>query len=103
MYNEQFYRSDAWRHQKAINKQDYRRGWYIFVGGGMPCDCTSYAMRDGWMASSDADVSMRKLGIRHNTPVALGPQEPPDDPMTFNRRQADGTFRPLSKFFDAHG
>ena len=29
-----------------------------------------------------------------------GPQEPPQDPRIFNRRQADGNFRPLSGFFD---
>ena len=30
----------------------------------------------------------------------LGPQEPPDDPHIFNRRQPDGTFRPISEFFE---
>lgn len=34
--------------------------------------------------------------------IVLGPQEPPSDPMIFNRRQPDGTFRPLAEFFDAH-
>lgn len=29
-----------------------------------------------------------------------GPQEPPQDPRIFNRRQTDGTYRPLSEFFD---
>ena len=29
----------------------------------------------------------------------IGPQEPPQDYRIFNRRQADGTFRPLSEFF----
>jgi rRNA maturation protein Nop10 len=32
--------------------------------------------------------------------AGLGPQEPPDDPCIFNRKQADGTYPPLSKFFD---
>lgn len=27
--------------------------------------------------------------------------EPPDDYRIFNRRQSDGTFRPLSTFFDS--
>jgi len=30
----------------------------------------------------------------------LGPQEPPSDPMIYNRRQADGTFRPLAGFWE---
>lgn len=30
----------------------------------------------------------------------VGPQEPPDDPRIFNRRQADGTFRPIKEFFE---
>jgi len=30
----------------------------------------------------------------------LGPQEPPDDPMIYNRRQADGTFRSLAGFWE---
>jgi len=30
----------------------------------------------------------------------LGPQEPPNDPMVYNRRQADGTFRPLTDFWE---
>jgi hypothetical protein len=30
----------------------------------------------------------------------FGPQEPPQDYRIFNRRQPDGTFRPLSEFFD---
>jgi len=35
------------------------------------------------------------------TPVTqLGPQEPPDDPMIYNRRQADGTFRSLAGFWE---
>ena len=29
----------------------------------------------------------------------LGPQEPPQDPRIFNRRQPDGSFRPVSEFF----
>ncbi len=29
------------------------------------------------------------------------PVEPPDDYRIFNRRQPDGTFRPLSSFFDS--
>ena len=32
--------------------------------------------------------------------LSSGPQEPPQDPRIFNRRQADGTFRPLDKFFE---
>ena len=32
-------------------------------------------------------------------PDALGPQEPPQDIRIFNRRQADGSFRPLTDFF----
>jgi hypothetical protein len=34
------------------------------------------------------------------TLLQLGAQEPPQDSMIFNRRQADGTFRPLGEFFD---
>ena len=30
----------------------------------------------------------------------LGPQEPPDDPMIYNRRQTDGTFRSLAGFWE---
>ena len=30
----------------------------------------------------------------------LGPQEPPDDPMVYNRRQADGAFRSLAGFWE---
>jgi len=30
----------------------------------------------------------------------LGVQEPPQNNMIFNRRQADGTFKPLRDFFD---
>ena len=30
----------------------------------------------------------------------MGPQEPPEDPRIFNRRQADGSFRPLEEFWD---
>lgn len=29
----------------------------------------------------------------------LGPQEPPDDPRIFNRRQPDGSFKPMAEFF----
>jgi len=35
-----------------------------------------------------------------DTEPKLGPQEPPQDYRIFNRRQADGIFRPLSEFFD---
>ena len=31
--------------------------------------------------------------------TTLGPQEPPDNPMIFNRRQPDGSFRPIVDFF----
>lgn len=31
---------------------------------------------------------------------ALGPQEPPNNSMIFNRKQPDGTYRPVSEFFD---
>jgi len=34
------------------------------------------------------------------TPAEFGPQEPPQDYRIFNKRQADGTYRPLSEFFD---
>jgi hypothetical protein len=30
----------------------------------------------------------------------MGPLEPPDDYRIYNRKQADGTYPPLSKFFD---
>ena len=30
----------------------------------------------------------------------IGFQEPPNDPRIFNRRQPDGTFRPISEFFE---
>ena len=30
----------------------------------------------------------------------IGPQEPPNNPVIFNRRRPDGTFPPLSEFFD---
>ena len=30
----------------------------------------------------------------------FGVQEPPNDPRIFNRIQADGTYRPLSEFFE---
>jgi hypothetical protein len=33
--------------------------------------------------------------------ISFGPQQPPDDPRIFNRRQVNGTYRPLSDFFDA--
>ena len=32
--------------------------------------------------------------------IQLRPQEPPDDPMIYNRRQADGTFRSLAGFWE---
>lgn len=32
--------------------------------------------------------------------IYLGSQDSPDTPMIFNRRQPDGTFRPLSDFFE---
>lgn len=31
--------------------------------------------------------------------LALGPQEPPDNPMIFNRRQPDGSYRDIKEFF----
>lgn len=34
------------------------------------------------------------------TQPKLGPQEPPDDPRIFNRRQPDGSFRLMSEFFE---
>lgn len=34
------------------------------------------------------------------TILPLGPQEPPNDPMIYNRRQADGTFRRLVGFWE---
>ncbi len=30
----------------------------------------------------------------------FGPAEPPQDPMIYNRRQPDGTHKPLSGFFN---
>jgi hypothetical protein len=33
----------------------------------------------------------------------VGPQEPPQDEGVFNRRQPDGTFRPLADFFSRGG
>lgn len=30
----------------------------------------------------------------------FGLQEPPDDPRIFNRKQKDGTYRPISEFFE---
>jgi hypothetical protein len=32
--------------------------------------------------------------------LSFGPQEPPDDPRIFNRKQADGSYRPLAEFFN---
>ena len=32
--------------------------------------------------------------------IPLGPQEPPDNPMIYNRRQTDGTFRSLAGFWE---
>ncbi len=34
------------------------------------------------------------------TETAIGTQEPPQDYRIFNRRQKDGTFRPLAEFFE---
>ena len=33
-------------------------------------------------------------------PFEFGAEEPPDDPRIFNRKQEDGTYRPLSEYFD---
>lgn len=33
-------------------------------------------------------------------PTLAGPLEPPNDYRIFNRRRADGTFPPLSEFFE---
>jgi hypothetical protein len=41
-----------------------------------------------------------KRGAGQEIPTMLGVQEPPSDPVFFNRRQVDGSFRPLSEFFD---
>ena len=32
--------------------------------------------------------------------IRLGTQEPPNDPVLYNRRQADGSFRPLADFWE---
>ncbi len=32
--------------------------------------------------------------------LIAGPQEPPADHRIYNRKQADGTYRPLTDFFD---
>ncbi len=37
----------------------------------------------------------------HELISTFGPQEPPQDYRIFNRKQADGTYRPLSEFFDS--
>ena len=33
------------------------------------------------------------------TQICLGPQEPPQDPVIFNRKQKDGTYRSLHEYF----
>ena len=38
--------------------------------------------------------------IREALPQEYGLQAPPNDPRIFNRSQPDGSYRPLSEFFD---
>jgi hypothetical protein len=40
------------------------------------------------------------LRAQQTEAIPFGPQEPPDDPRIFNRKQADGSYRPLAEFFD---
>ncbi len=45
--------------------------------------------------TTDADMEREELAEA----MSVGPQEPPQDFRIFNRRQPDGTYRPLADFF----
>ncbi len=45
--------------------------------------------------ATDADMARDELAEA----MSIGPQEPPQDFRIFNRRQPDGTYRPLADFF----
>ena len=47
----------------------------------------------------DHDAFLNIEGQGAGTPHT-GAQEPPDDPRIFNREQKDGTYRPISEFFE---
>jgi hypothetical protein len=45
-----------------------------------------------------AEEALKLINIEQMS--LFGPQEPPDDPRIFNRKQADGSYRPLAEFFN---
>ena len=55
--------------------------------------CTSYDL-DTFYAG------YKVLDIIYCTDDDLGPQEPPSDYRIFNKRQPNGTYKPLSVYFD---
>ena len=43
---------------------------------------------------------LKEMQIKHNQECAIGVQEPPDDARVFNKRQPDGTYKPIADFFN---
>ncbi len=58
-------------------------------------------MSDLQHVAADLGYDLRAAAWLRANVAPFGPQEPPDDPRIYNRRREDGTYPPLSSFFDA--
>lgn len=63
------------------------------------CDCYVYSCETVISDRDNADILRAAHAVGFPNAV-IGPQEPPSDYRIFNRRRPDGTFPPLSEFFD---
>lgn len=68
------------------------RGFTRFVAGMTPDEADQLAEM--------LRLSARDARSRVIRAAGLGVQEPPDDPRIYNRKREDGTYPPLSGFFD---
>ena len=93
-----------------VNWNSNTSGWYdevtVWCGDcGETIGVMTKAEFEKWLSAREdqreANEAMAQADLIAEVDLEFfGPQEPPQDPRIFNRRQADGTFRPLAEFFD---
>lgn len=71
------------------------------VNGGAGWSQVHLTLEEAAQLAAMLNLSMRHARAAAIRAAGLGVQDPPDDPRIYNRKREDGSYPPLSGFFDA--